>query len=78
VSPFQFQLHLTDNSRRSPVAAGRAPSFPSETLAPGACTRGWVSFELQPGEQPAEITWATARAGQELEAEWTISDQKGH
>lgn len=52
VAPSQFTLELANGSAVPAVGDGRQPALAGGDVAAGACSGGWVTFQLPP-DQPA-------------------------
>lgn len=53
-----FKIEMADGSRRGRSFLGpKEPALTQERLAPGACVRGWVNFEVPQGKRPAYVVF---------------------
>lgn len=68
VSPAFFRLELTDRRGVPPRPPVRQPALKGERLKRGECARGWVSFQLSPGDA---VRYATFRGSSV--AKWDVT-----
>ena len=53
-----FRVEMADGSRRGRSFLGpKEPVLTEAQLAPGACVRGWVNFEVPQGTRPAYVVF---------------------
>lgn len=54
-NPFDWELQMPDNSRRTPTVPVREPSLSHTALPPNECVRGFVTFESPVGQRAAFV-----------------------
>lgn len=56
-NPLYGKLKMADNTEMTAGFVGPAPALQSGTLAAGDSARGWLSFTIPAGAQPATLTY---------------------
>jgi hypothetical protein len=56
-SPAFFRIELSDRRGLTPIAPVRQPALRGVRLDPGDCAEGWVSFQIERGQQPQYVTF---------------------
>lgn len=57
ISPSLFSLELANGSVLAPVGDGKQPALGDSDLTPGACGRGWVTFQLPPDQAAVALVF---------------------
>jgi hypothetical protein len=62
-NPFYFKVKAADNTEVNITIGGQEPGLKSGKLAPGDSVRGWVTFEMPEGVEPASMTYEIISLG---------------
>lgn len=55
VGPFDYELQMADNTRRTFDIPAKEPPLNSADVAVGDCLRGWVTYQVPVGERPTRL-----------------------
>lgn len=72
VNPADFEIHMEDDTRFFSAPSKREPGLRLSILAPGDCTRGWITFEIPENGRPKYVVYTDFWVQPAVSVKWRL------